>query len=241
MNSSETLPLSWMGLSSPPPPLLYHYTSAQALLSIVTSGHIWATHIRFLNDTSEAEWMWATAHERLRVREENAVSGDEKASVAKLIDMVNERRSSTDFVASFSENGDDLSQWRAYCHDTPGFSIGFSSDALATQWICNPGGDSFFVGASLKKVIYLGSDDAASFDKTLDFILNTITPAMHDNAFIGDKSSREQVSVSWLSVIASTYKHSSFRNENEWRLIMAKPHKPMPGQRFRVGKSSLRK
>lgn len=35
------------------PPTLYHYTSAQGLLSMVRSGHIWATESRYMNDPRE--------------------------------------------------------------------------------------------------------------------------------------------------------------------------------------------
>ena len=37
----------------------------------------------------------------------------------------------TPFVASFSENGDQLSQWRAYCPKGNGFSIGFRYSDLS--------------------------------------------------------------------------------------------------------------
>ena len=37
----------------PGPGLLYHYTDQKGLSGIIDSGNIWATHFRFLNDTSE--------------------------------------------------------------------------------------------------------------------------------------------------------------------------------------------
>jgi hypothetical protein len=47
--------------------------------------------------------------------------------------------------------------------------------------------------------------------------------------------------IAWaaLSLLAPSYKHEAFRHECEWRLVVNKPHKPMPGQRFRPGKSTL--
>ena len=35
------------------PDILYHYTSARAFLDIVKSKAIWASNVRFLNDTAE--------------------------------------------------------------------------------------------------------------------------------------------------------------------------------------------
>jgi len=51
--------------------------------------------------------------------------------------------------------------------------------------------------------------------------------------------SREQAVLSWVGVIAPSYKNSAFRAESEWRMVLSKPHKPMPGQRFRAGKSTV--
>jgi hypothetical protein len=36
-----------------PKALLYHYTDQRGLLGILRSQSIWATHIRYLNDSSE--------------------------------------------------------------------------------------------------------------------------------------------------------------------------------------------
>ena len=38
-----------------PEGLLYHYTTQKGLLGILDKKCIWATHLRYLNDTSEGE------------------------------------------------------------------------------------------------------------------------------------------------------------------------------------------
>jgi hypothetical protein len=239
MTDGEIL-LDAMGVSPSPPATLYHYTSAQAFLSIARTNRIWASHVGFLNDTSEAEWMWDTALRRLRFRADSANSEEDKTSILGVIDLIQRRSPCSDFVASFTENGDDLSQWRAYCHNSPGLSIGFSSAALQTQWIRDPqGGDSFFVGSGLKRVIYLSEDDPSDFDRHLDVVLNQLAPLLREKGGFQGPMTREQATAGWLASAASRYKHASFRGEHEWRLIMQKPHKPMPGQRFRPGMSSL--
>src|SRR5690348_14647947 len=35
------------------PDLVWHYTSAEGLLGILNSGHLWATHIQYLDDPQE--------------------------------------------------------------------------------------------------------------------------------------------------------------------------------------------
>jgi hypothetical protein len=37
----------------PPPIRLYHYTSLKGLLWLLESGHIWASEVRYLNDSAE--------------------------------------------------------------------------------------------------------------------------------------------------------------------------------------------
>ena len=65
---SANLLLSALALDfgrNPLPEILYHYTSADALLSIVNSGRISATNIDYLNDSSEVAWMWKAVASQL--------------------------------------------------------------------------------------------------------------------------------------------------------------------------------
>jgi hypothetical protein len=221
------------------PAVLYHYTSMNALLSILSSGQIRATHIRYLNDVSEAKWMWKAVVERLEQLKGSAESETQSEQASAILKMVHERRTLDDFVASFSENGDDLSQWRAYCPGGAGFSIGFNTEALNTQWVADPkGGEPLFVGGSLKKVRYLGPDEL-KFSSDLDNMLRLLPPIFIERGFDGKPVSKEQFLMGWLSTISSSFKHYAFSAENEWRLILTKPHKPMPFQRFRPGSSSI--
>jgi hypothetical protein len=223
--------------TSPPPPVLYHYTSMEALLSILNSGQIRATHIRYLNDISEAEWMWKAVVNQLEETKRSTECAAQATQTSTILGMINERRILNDFVASFSENADDLSQWRAYCPGGAGFSIGFETKALNTQWVADPkGGEPLFVGGSLKKVRYLGPEDL-KFPSELDTMLR-LAPSL-ERGIDRRPVSREQFLMGWLSVISSSFKHPAFGDENEWRLVLTKPHKPMPFQRFRPGKSSI--
>lgn len=224
--------------ASPLPPVLYHYTSIEALLSILSSGQVRATHIRYLNDISEAEWMWKAVVEHLKQKRRSAECEEQAAYATSILEMIEERRQLNEFIASFSENGDDLSQWRAYCSAKAGISIGFDSAALNTQWVADPkGGEPLFVGGGLKKVRYLGPDDEAKFSNELDTLVS-LSPSI-ERGLDGQPVTRGQFLIAWLSVISPSFKHPAFSAENEWRLVLTKPHKPMPFQRFRPGKSSI--
>jgi hypothetical protein len=43
----------------------------------------------------------------------------------------------------------------------------------------------------------------------------------------------------WLSLISPLFKHAAFKDEAEWRKVISKDIRPMPGQQFRQGKSTL--
>jgi hypothetical protein len=210
----------------------------EALLSIVESGRIRATHIRYLNDWSEAEIIWGLVLRRLAERKD-AATAEERRRLEEIIVLGNNRRIPSEFVASFSEAGDDLSQWRAYTPDRSGFSIGFSSDALRTQWVIPPAtGDPSFVGGQLLRVSYLSKTNIAEVDRIIDDALDVGGLLHGQSGFCGTISGKDAV-LAWFSTIAPRYKDVAFAAEKEWRIVLSKPHKPMPGQRFRAGKSTI--
>lgn len=102
--------------NQPTPSPIWHYTSSHGLLGIVQQRALWASHIAFLNDTEEFRHV-------ISVLEQSAL---ERFGAAKLDSLPwarlrteLERRLLTfddeffnsDFVVSFSELKDSLSQW----------------------------------------------------------------------------------------------------------------------------------
>ena len=51
--SGATLFRRWEALHGSRPAVLYHYTTASGLLSMIKSGHLWATELRYMNDPRE--------------------------------------------------------------------------------------------------------------------------------------------------------------------------------------------
>jgi hypothetical protein len=103
---------------------LYHYTSAEGLLGIVSSKSLWASGIQYLNDTAEFKHAESISRTLLSER-----LGDETDPRKGLYDILRGglplRANETVFVGSLSEAKDKLSQWRAYCPNGGGFSVGF--------------------------------------------------------------------------------------------------------------------
>jgi len=107
-------------ISKPIPNTLWHYTSYDALKGIVSSKKIWATEYRFLNDREEFRHAKTLAQQL--VDEETEFSDQmfpAREFLRKAVDIafntgyLHEERLRI-MVASFSEEGDQLSQWRGY-------------------------------------------------------------------------------------------------------------------------------
>jgi hypothetical protein len=119
----------WEALHHSPPARLYHYTTAQGLLSMIKSGHVWATESRYMNDPREflhgAEIMLQVMNRMvkrknppqalLQVRGQVAAHIKEKFQNVRI------------FCTSFCEAGDLLSQWRGYGDSGGGYALGFES------------------------------------------------------------------------------------------------------------------
>jgi hypothetical protein len=136
------------------PELLYHYTTQEGLLGILRDKCIWATDIRYLNDASEGQIFTNLFLDELNQRPttdpekppsrlmllaqlmgavdqpENQAQRVDKVVLNLGLDTFSWIRNQDAFVASFSAEGDLLSQWRAYSGETGGYSIGFARSYL---------------------------------------------------------------------------------------------------------------
>src|SRR5262245_41256104 len=117
----------WESRHRSPPVLLYHYTTAQGLLSMLKSGHLWATESRYMNDPREflhgAEIILQVM-DRLDRRKSPARSLlDVRRQVQAHIEekLPNART----FCVSCCTKGDLLSQWRGYGDSGGGYALGF--------------------------------------------------------------------------------------------------------------------
>lgn len=116
----------------PNPDVIYHYTTAQGVLGILSEGALHATDIRHLNDRSELEIAWSRLQDAVEAR--LAVLDDPARAPfglsvlhSALQDYANETQFGP-FIVSFCEEGDLLSQWRGYGQG--GYALGFATDAL---------------------------------------------------------------------------------------------------------------
>jgi hypothetical protein len=92
----------------------FHYTNAQALISIVENNELWLSEATFLNDRTEVRHGESQATARL----EQAIKDSDHSGVAAMFREAGElfriKAPPDVYVACFSWDGDDLGQWRAY-------------------------------------------------------------------------------------------------------------------------------
>lgn len=108
------------------PDVLYHYTSIEGFKGIIDSKEIWATAANhLLNDPTEITHAKEIALEILRKRKSDFNGKGELYNNCKSAIESSDRSKKFRCICSFSEEGDLLSQWRAYC-PKGGVSVGFS-------------------------------------------------------------------------------------------------------------------
>lgn len=191
---------------------LFHYTSSEALLAILTHKTLWASDINYLNDVNELRHTLALARGYLGPPSLKAALASERS---KLIDQLGRRLDNIRyhfFVFSLSEEPDLLSQWRGYCPTAGGYSIGFSARALY--------GAARTAGFELAPCSYDSTQQLADVGRVLESAFDSydrevhpqLSPERRADAFFPDLSFR-------LGRLAPLLKHPSFSEEKEWRLV----------------------
>lgn len=195
--------------SDEPEETLYHYTTFKGFLGIVDSGVLWASDLRYMNDSAELLHAADLMREEVKILIAN---GHEHPSLlTQLLEWMEYRVSDGHmvFAASFRSNGNLLSQWRGYSSVGKGVSLGFHPQYV-TQCARQQG---FQVG----RCIY----DSEAQRQIIRTILAGIVQLAEENPQVTANDYRalfEKVEGDLLR-IASILKHPSFQEEEEWRIV----------------------
>jgi hypothetical protein len=200
------------------PDILYHYTTQEGFLGIIQSKTLWASSIRHLNDSSEFNYAINLA---LRISNDYVKSGKDDSGFKQIVRVF--RHVLNIYVCSFSTQKDQLSQWRAYCRDGGGFSIGFDAAHLEDL----AGTQDF----TLENCTY----DQVGHDSEMKELVDWVE-ASNDSPQL----TVEQI-LTRLMKMAPRMKHPSFSEEKEWRLANRHiiPVVPNSDILYRFGKSFL--
>jgi hypothetical protein len=114
-----------------PSALMYHYTSREALINILTTRRMWATDLRVMNDPRELTHGRKLIAQRckatIRRRRNDVVQNFLRGTFTNFRRLIADP--STSFSISFSEHPDLPHQWRDYAADGSGFALGWSMDS----------------------------------------------------------------------------------------------------------------
>ena len=184
--------------------ILYHYCGLDAFLSIIKNSTLWLSDIRKSNDYLECVYCRDKINEKIR----GFLEDDKEALEAwdfgyninsdLSMDMIS-------YVACFSENKDQLSQWRGYADNGAGIAVGFSRESFADLKEAAPSHISF------RKVIY----DEKEQEKFIERIAGESIKAMETKPVAQVAAELNQNYRLQFPVL----KNASFEEEAEWRII----------------------
>lgn len=202
--------------SDRPRETLYHYTTLKGLLGIVSSRGLWASDIRYMNDSAEMK------HAADLIKKDIARRIAEGHPNPKLLNQfqywVGHRidHGHMLFSASFRSNGNLLSQWRGYSTHGKGVSIGFAPETILD---C-AAAQSFQVA----RCVYTPQEQEQLIAQVVDAIEvladeygECTDPAIRppEQSYYNSFEKGE----SDLLRIAAVLKHPSFEEEQEWRVV----------------------
>jgi len=203
------------------PATIYHYTNDVGLKGILESGRLWLTDIFNLNDPSELRHGFHGIIEAWKGK--GFYGWAEAEGIAAFLKYLDEdakfREAAHLFTCSFSADGEDLGQWRAYADDGRGYALGFDRAALERAFI-QVESPSF---AQAFRIQYdndrLTDLQNKIVEKALPLIRlvggGNLTNIMTETA-----KRRLAVSSAGHALYAATFfKHKAYRNEQEYRFL----------------------
>ena len=231
---------------------LYHYTSLGGMHGILRNQNIWATHASYLNDSSE---FFHSLNFAKQLAAEIFMKDDYLAPFGWAVRDGLEAVSAIDqYVASFSEKADLLSQWRGYCPAGAGLCLGFDIEHLRD--FCQTRGYRLeqciydhsqqiqqvkaLVGRCLKRFPKHPSFTRSDYEMldSKDQVVAEIEYRLSTSD--GSEKQQADAAVGWLcakiSELAPLFKNEGFYEESEWRIIA---REPMESVHFRPSSSYL--
>lgn len=203
--------------------IIYHYTSAEGLLNILTTKKLWFSDIQFMNDESEITHTFKLLTDVLHTFKEKIDNSfyneiieyiDKRTKLPTLFaDYINR---SSFFVACFSTEQDDLSLWNYYTKtdNMAGYNIGFDIKSFIKE-----------IQDQLKVMHhFVYGKTICEKEKQIQYIQEAIIE--YNEVYNNMKTSKDKQNTikSFLGLIhifSLFFKTESFKNENEYRFVIS--------------------
>jgi hypothetical protein len=189
------------------PATLYHYCSMHSFHGIVTSKQFWLSNVFFMNDYMEHVLLVNKARSFLEKR----MGSPEEDAARCLLQFFG--LPIDPYTFSLSAEADLLSQWRAYSDDGAGVAIGFSFERISLQ--CKKlGGEGQCV--NIGTVLYDDAMQEQLVGEVLGPYLDLAKRCEGEDAAFANAIRTFGTIWHW----AALCKHSGFREEKEYRVVM---------------------
>jgi hypothetical protein len=216
------------------PATLFHYTDAAGLLGIIDSQKLWATHAFYLNDVTEishtnelVEEIYLDLIEQAKP-DENARL-DHNHALWKYRDFLHRLSYKTMrvkpnpdvYVVCFCQDDDLLSQWREYGNRGSGYAIGFDPKRLVYSRY----------DFKLCKVLYCLEEQKQILTKILKAVTDSLyrlTVGLNLDSAMPLVDAHAIIFEDEVTRYATFFKHKTFSEEKEWRLIYSPTEKVLP-------------
>jgi len=212
-----------------------HYTTQSGLLGIIGTETIWATNIKFLND--EYEFQHALDLIREIIPTSNITTGHRehdtyksyRGDLEKQLQSLNNHKSESIFTLSFSEETDLLSQWRGYCPDNNGYCLILKVNDILEK------AKAVYDNIHFVECIY----DKDTKEKQIKDTLNKYWTSYSNNSEEKGRIKIIEKLSTEIMLLASYFKHPSFSEEKEHRIVIVLDYAPDNDLQFREGKFSI--
>lgn len=201
------------------PDLLWHYTNLSGLMGIIASQELWATDIRYLNDSTEFAYGRDQVLQVLREKEQIVKKSEPLVELAEMLEDTLKKRTVHNYVVCFSEHRDALSLWRGYGHQ--GYALGFDRKEIESRF--QPRILSDLRQPHLTKLAYDQEEQVALIRTAIEEYRLT------------QKSTPEEVAGLGIHLYAliGELKHPAFKDECEVRLTFQRSDGVAADVRFR--------
>ncbi len=206
------------------PTKLYHYCDSTGLLGILKDQKLWATHTFYLNDTTEINYTHELIediyHELITnapLNDNYEENNDHQLSYRGLLHRLSYKtlrpKPNNDiFVICFCEQKNLLSQWRGYGNKGSDYAVGFETNKLKII-------DSNF---RLYKILYCEKKQKEILCTMINAVISSFKKSIIGTSLEEqDKIADEHIIIFEEEIVslATYFKHPSFSEEEEWRLV----------------------
>jgi hypothetical protein len=214
------------------PDLFFHYTTSLGLVGILESGKIWTSKILYMNDTSEVQLAIDCINNEINLQRKGIGNTRTEKELDIMSSAIEHIETVNVSVTSFTELGDQLSQWRGYSDIGNGYSLGFDAAKLRERV-------HDINGYYLLPCIYEEEEQKQLAKEIVDCYPNKdlLESARKKHKLMDDEYHFLTAFSDAVLSFAPLIKSKTFQEEKEWRLIS--PPLSYSEAKFRQGKHSL--